>query len=95
MREIFDQLLETLRQFVKQRDDLLLLVPCEDSDVPLLLMALRTLDRESASDLFLLFADDFSDPDTFLDSIAQRLQEEHELTNQAGPDVAEAAAAAC
>ena len=65
MHKIFNQLMDTLRQFVKQRDDLLLLVPCEDSDVPLLLMALRTLDRESGSDLFLLFADDFADPDTF------------------------------
>ena len=88
MRKIFNQLMDTLRDFLKQRDDLLLLVPCEDSDVPLLLKALRDLDRESGSDLFLLFAEDFSDPDAFLDSIAQRLQEEHELTNEAvGPDV--------
>ena len=88
MRKIFDQLMDTLREFLKQRDDLLLLVPCEDSDVPLLLKALRDLDRESGSDMFLLFAEDFSDPDAFLDNIAQRLQEEHELTNEAvGPDV--------
>ena len=88
MLKIFNQLMDTLREFLKQRDDLLLLVPCEDSDVPLLLMALRDLDRESGSDMFLLFAEDFSDPDAFLDNIAQRLQEEHELTNEAvGPDV--------
>jgi tetratricopeptide (TPR) repeat protein len=76
----------TLREFLKQRDDLLLLVPCEDTDVPLLLKALRDLDRESGSDLFLLFAEDFSAPDTFVDNIAARLREEHELTNAAGPD---------
>ena len=88
MRKIFNQLMATLREFLKQRDDLLLLVPCEDSDVPLLLKALRDLDRESGSDMFLLFAEDFSDPDSFLDNIAQRLQEEHELTSKAvGPDV--------
>ena len=83
MRKIFNQLMDTLREFLKQRDDLLLLVPCEDSDVPLLLMALRTLDRESGSDMFLLFAEDFAAPDAFLDNIAQRLQEERELTNEA------------
>jgi len=86
--KIFNQLLDTLREFLKQRDDLLLLVPCEDSDVPLLLMALRTLDRESGSDMFLLFADDFAAPGAFLDHIGQRLHEERELTNEAlGPDV--------
>ena len=41
MRKLFDQLLATIREFVKQRDDLLLLVPCADTDVPLLMKALR------------------------------------------------------
>ena len=88
MRKIFDQLIGTLRQFLKQRDHLLLLMPCEDSDVALLLKALRDLDRESGADLFLLFAEDFRASDAFVDSIARRIQEEHELTNEAvGPDV--------
>jgi tetratricopeptide (TPR) repeat protein len=88
MRKIFEQLIGTLRQFLKQRDHLLLLVPCEDSDVALLLTALRDLDRESSSDLFLLFADDFGSPEMFLDDLAERLQEEHQLTNEAvAPDV--------
>src|SRR5436190_23144155 len=80
---IFDQLIGMLRQFVTQRDHLLLLVPCADSDVALLLKALRDLDRESGADLFLLFAEDFSAPDAFLNSIAQHLREEHKLTNEA------------
>jgi tetratricopeptide (TPR) repeat protein len=88
MRKLFDQMMESLRKFLKQRDHLLLLVPCEDSDISLLLKALRDLDRESSSDLFLLFADDFQTPDTFLDDIARRLQQEHALTNEAvGSDV--------
>src|SRR5688572_33093010 len=88
MRKIFEQLIANLRQFLKQRDHLLLLVPCEDSDVPLLLKALRDLDRESSSDLFLLFAEDFGTPEIFLDDIADRVREEQQLTNEAvGPDV--------
>jgi len=83
MRKIFDQLMSTFRQFLKQRDYLLLLVPCEDSDVALLLKALRDLDRESGADMFLLFAEDFQAPNQFLDDMAQRLQEEHEVTNEA------------
>lgn len=85
---IFDQLAASLHQFVMQRDYLLLLVPCADSDVGLLVKALRELDRKSGADLFLLFAEDFSTPDAFLHDIAQRLQEEQKLTNEAvGSDV--------
>src|ERR1039457_2130768 len=88
MRKIFEQLNAALRQFLKQRDYLLLLVPCGDSDVALLLKALRDLDRESGADMFLLFGQDFQSPHQFLNDTAQRLQEEHQLTNEAmGPDV--------
>src|SRR4051812_8921783 len=41
------------------------------------------LDRESGTDLFLLFSEDFEAPQTFLNDIARRLQEEHALTNDA------------
>lgn len=88
MRKIFDQLIGAFRQFLNQRDYLLLLVPCADSEVAFVLKALRDLDRESGADLFLLFAEDFHDPATFLNNIAKRLEEEHTLTNQsAGPDM--------
>jgi hypothetical protein len=83
MNKIYQQLLRTLRQFLRQRDHLLLLVPCNDGDVALLLSALRDLDRESATDLFLLFAEDFLSDDSFMSYTAQRLQEEHKLTSDA------------
>jgi hypothetical protein len=81
MRKLYDQLIATLRTFLKQRDDLLLLVPCEDSDVALLLKALRDLDRVGRR-CVLLFAEDFQAPDTFMTNTAQRLQEEQKLTNE-------------
>jgi tetratricopeptide (TPR) repeat protein len=90
MRKIFEQLQAALRQFLTQRDYLLLLVPCEDTDVPLLLKALRDLDRELGSDMFLLFAEAFRSPGQYLEDIAQSLQEELRLTNSsAGPDTPE------
>ena len=49
MRKLFNQLIETFREFLKQRDDVLLLVPCEDCDVALVLKALRDLDRRRTS----------------------------------------------
>ncbi len=88
MRKIFDQLIGSLRQFLNQRDHLLLLIPCGNSDVALLLKALRELDRQSGADLFLLFAEDFQAPATFLDKIAHRLESDIKLTNEAvKPDV--------
>jgi tetratricopeptide (TPR) repeat protein len=82
MRRLLDRLTRTLRDFVKQRDDLLLLVPCGDNDVALLMKVLRDLDRESPSHLFLLFAEDFQSPREFLDRIAAGLQEEHSLATR-------------
>ena len=86
MRKLFDQLTRTLRNFREQRDNLLLLVPCADSDVAFLLKALRDLDRQAPADLYLLFADDFLSPDLYMTALANRLQEELTLINEAtGP----------
>jgi hypothetical protein len=88
VRKLFDELTAKLRSFRQQRDNLLLLVPCADSDVAFLLMALRALDRQSPADLYLLFADDFDSPDVYVTALANRLQEELTLTNEAtGPAV--------
>lgn len=77
-----------MREFVTQRDDLLMVVPCQDTGVPLLMKALRDLDRESGADLFLLFAEDFVASDPFVHSLATHLREEHRLTNGAGENEA-------
>jgi tetratricopeptide (TPR) repeat protein len=82
MRELFDQLTSRLRDFREQRDNLLLLVPCADSDVALLLKALRDLDRQAPADLYLLFADDFVSPGEYVTNVASRLQQELALVNQ-------------
>jgi hypothetical protein len=86
MRKLFEQLTRKLRSFREQRDNLLLLIPCADSDVAFLLLALRDLDRQSPADLYLLFAGEFLAPDTYMMFLASRLQEEMTLTNEAaGP----------
>jgi tetratricopeptide (TPR) repeat protein len=85
VRKLFEQLIHTFRQFREQRDDLLLLIPSVDNDVAFLLQALRTLDQESPSDLYLLFSDDFDLPDSYVNSLVSRLQEELKLVNEAVP----------
>src|SRR5436190_12426277 len=76
----------TIREFVKQRDDLLLVVPCADTEVALLMKAMRDVDRESGSDMFLLFAEDYETPASFVERLALRLGEELQLTNESAPD---------
>ena len=83
MRRLFEKLTRTLNDFVKQRDNLLLLIACGDNDVALVLKALRELDRHSKSNLFLLFADNFAKPDQYVASLANTLREEWKLTNEA------------
>src|SRR3954454_13507329 len=82
MRKLFEQLTRTLKDFYGQRDDLLLLVACGDGDVPLVLKALRDLDRATPGGVFLLFAEDFAAPDPFVAGLARQLQEELKLTNE-------------
>jgi tetratricopeptide (TPR) repeat protein len=89
MRKLFDQLTAKLRSFREQRDNLLLLVPCADSDVAFILLALRDLDRQSPADLYFLFADHFLSPDLYLTALADRLQDELTLTNEATGPIAE------
>lgn len=83
VQKLFNQLLWTVREFVHQRDDLLMVVPCQDTDVMLLMKALRDLDRESGTDLLLLFAEDFVESDSFVHNLAGHLGEEHRLANGA------------
>jgi hypothetical protein len=79
MRELFQRLRKDLEGFVEQRDDLLLLAACAAEDTAIALKVLRDLDRASASDVFLLFADDFADADSFVAAAVGRFQEEHRL----------------
>ena len=73
MRKLFEEFdPRRLKHFYGQRDDLLLLVACGDSDVALVLKALRDLDRESPDGLFLLFGDDFRSAWSVRDEAGQK-----------------------
>src|SRR5262245_15470295 len=81
MRRLYEKLGAMLRGFIDQRDDWLLLVAANDSDSALVLQSLREFDRESPSDLVLLFGHPFAAPDTFVDSLAGALRDEVETVN--------------
>jgi tetratricopeptide (TPR) repeat protein len=82
MRELIQRLTKELSAFVEQRDDLILLVSSTSQDSAIALKVLRDLDRASPADLFLLFADDFTDAASFVDLAVKHLKEEHRLASE-------------
>jgi tetratricopeptide (TPR) repeat protein len=81
MRKLIERLGRDLDGFVEQRDDLLLLLACSAEDSALVLKVLRDRDRMAASDVYLLFADDFLDASSFVTKAVERLHEEHAIAN--------------
>lgn len=79
MKKLFAQLGKDLRCFIEQRDDLMLLADCTSADSALVLQTLRDIEQQSGTDVFLLFADNFVEPDCFVSAAVDRLQEEHRL----------------
>ncbi len=70
-----------LRGFVEQRDDLIALVPCQDSDTTVVLKLFRDIEDASASDIVLLFADDFVEPGPYVSVAVERLAEQHRIAS--------------
>jgi tetratricopeptide (TPR) repeat protein len=79
MRKLFAGLGKDLRCFIEQRDDLMLLANCNSADSALVLQTLRDIEQESGTDVFLLFADNFVEPESFVSVAIDRLKEDHRL----------------
>jgi tetratricopeptide (TPR) repeat protein len=90
MRDLIDRLASEVRDFIEQRDALILLAACTGKDTAIALKTLRDVDRASPADLLLLFADDFTDSASFVNTAVRRFREEHRLACasrvQAGED---------
>jgi tetratricopeptide (TPR) repeat protein len=83
MRALLDQLRKDFANFVEQRDDLILISSCSDNDVAVGLKILRDLEQASASDVFLLFSDNFVQSAPFVSVVVERLREDHRLLTAA------------
>jgi tetratricopeptide (TPR) repeat protein len=83
MRKLFHQLTDELKEFLDQSEDLLLLLACGDDDTALVLKAMRDLEQASASDIFLLHADDFVSLEPFVGAALARLAADHQRANVA------------
>jgi tetratricopeptide (TPR) repeat protein len=83
MRSLVERLQRDLREFVEQRDDFVLLIESSESDWGSVLAILRDAEQALGSDVFLLFADEFVQPGSFVDTAVERLSEEFRRANEA------------
>ena len=83
MRKLFEKLRKDIFGFIEQRDDLLMIFSCTDNDAPLGLQVLRDIEQSTATDMFLLFSDNFVRANPFVSVTAERLREQHQLACEA------------
>ncbi len=83
MRVLVERLLREITEFVEQREDFVLLPAGSSDDTAILLAALRNVEQDLGSDVFLIFADDFVQSGPFVSVLVERLAEQVKVANQA------------
>jgi hypothetical protein len=68
-----------LRDFIEQRDDLIAVFPCQESDTAVVLKLFRDVEDASDADVVLVFADDFFAPGPYVSVAVERLAEQHRI----------------
>ncbi|CAG1007007.1 hypothetical protein ANRL2_04668 [Anaerolineae bacterium] len=82
MFKLIDAIKRSFETFVEQRDDLIMIVTCSDNDAAMVLKFVQDVEQANGTDLFLLFADDFTDADTYVADAVARLREEHSIASE-------------
>ena len=82
MRKLIEKIQNGLENFIEQRDNLVMIVSCDDNDAPLVLKIVSDLEQADATDVYLLFADDFVAPDPYVSVTIERLREQHKIANE-------------
>ncbi len=81
MRRILEGIRKNLEEFIEQRDDLLMLVSCTDDDAAIALKAVRDVEQANGTDVFLLFADEFTTPEAFASVTVASFREQRTLAS--------------
>lgn len=83
MRQLIERHRRELEDFIEQRDDLILVAAAAPEESATLLALLRGLEQSNASDVFLLFSDDFVETAPFVSVALERLRLDHRLAGDA------------
>ena len=81
MRKLLDRVRKQFDAFIEQRDDLVLISCSSFADQAIALKLISDLEQSSGTDVFLLFTDNFVEPEAFATAAVQRFQKEHQLAS--------------
>jgi len=79
MRKLLDAVLQRLKAFIAQRENLALVLNCNEGEGPSLLTILESLEEQSTSEMFWQFPEAFVTPKEYASSIVQSFAARHEL----------------
>jgi tetratricopeptide (TPR) repeat protein len=82
VHKLFEKIQKQIEDFIEQRDDFIMLVPSSENDAPLVLKALQDIEQATATDVFLLFTDNFIELAPFVSVTIERLKTEHQMACQ-------------
>ncbi len=77
MQKLLDALTARLQAFVDQRDDLALVLPCREEEVPVVLKALEGIDDASTSEMFWIVSEEFRDPASYVSAVVDAFAVRH------------------
>jgi len=83
MRRLVEDIKGRLGDFVAQRDDLALVVACDDTSCPILIKVVEEVDQGGSPHMFWLFAEAFEDPGQYVDAVAATFTQRHALVRDA------------
>jgi tetratricopeptide (TPR) repeat protein len=77
MRQMVERLRLRVEEFIGQRDDLVLVVRCSESDTALVSKVVEGQDESSTSELYWTMVDDFDDAPSFVDACVRSFATKH------------------
>lgn len=82
MRKVFEKVVERLRGFLDQRDELALVIRCREAHATLLLQVVEMLEEEGTSQLFWKFPEPFASPEAYVKTVVNSFTAQQELVRQ-------------
>lgn len=83
MRRLVEDIKGRLGDFVAQRDDLALVVACDDAACPFLIKVVDEVDQGGSPHMFWQFSEPFEDPEGYADAVAAAFTQRHALVRDA------------
>lgn len=82
MQKLIEKVQIKAEAFIEQRKNLIMVLSCVDNEAAMVMKIINDLEQASASDVFFFFADDFSNQESYVEGVIDKLFLQQELANQ-------------